>query len=81
MWYQFFSFFGPTKLLSAKPADHMWKHVQLIDLKEDLKAERYVMVGNKRGDPKARPGSQDDVQAKLAGWEFIREIDFARGKR
>jgi hypothetical protein len=81
MWYQFFSFFGPTKLLSAKPADHMWKHVQLIDLKEDLKAERYVMVGNRRGNPRARPGSQDDVQAKLAGWSFLTETEFANGKR
>jgi hypothetical protein len=80
-WYKFFSFYGPTKLLSPKPADHMYKHVQLIDIKDDMLAERYVMVGNKRGTPGVRTGSMDDVQSKLAGWEFIREEDFARGKR
>lgn len=81
MWFQFFSFYGPTKLISPRPADHLYKHVQLIDIKDDMPAEKYVMVGNKRGDPNVRPGSQDDVQAKLAGWEFLREVDFARGKR
>lgn len=80
-WYLFFSFFGPTKLLSPKPAHSPYKHLQLADLREDVPAERYIMVGNKRGDPNVRPQSQDDVQAKLAGWEFIKEDAFARGKR
>jgi hypothetical protein len=80
-WYQFFSFYGPTKLISPKPADHLYKHVQLIDIKDDMLAEKYVMVGNRRGDPDARTGSMDDVQAKMAGWNFISETDFARGKR
>jgi hypothetical protein len=80
-WYKFFSFYGPTRLLSPKPAAHQYKHLQLIDIKEDILAEKYVMVGNKRGDSKARIGSQDDVQSKLAGWIFVREEDFARGKR
>lgn len=80
-WYQYFSFYGPTKLISPRPAAHEYKHLQLMDIREDLQAEKYVMVGNKRGDPKVRPGSQDDVQAKLAQWTFISETDFARGKR
>jgi hypothetical protein len=80
-WYKFFSFYGPTKLLSPKPAHSPYKHLQLIDIKEDILAEKYVIVGNRRGDPKVRPQSQDDIQAKLAGWSFLSESDFARGKR
>lgn len=33
------------------------------------------------GDPKVRKGSQDDVQAGLAHWEFISESEFAKGVR
>lgn len=80
-WYQYFSFYGPTKLISAQVASHQYKHLQLNDIRTDLPAEKYVMVGNRRGDPKVRPHSQDDVQARLAGWNFISETDFARGKR
>jgi hypothetical protein len=80
-WYQFFSFYGPTTLISAKPADHMYKHVQLIAIKNEIKAEKYIMVGNKHGSSWVRPGSQDDIQAKLANWDFISERDFAAGKR
>jgi hypothetical protein len=80
-WYKFFSFYGPTRLLSPKPAAHQYKHLQLIDIKEDILAEKYVMVGNKRGSSWARPQSQDDVQARLANWKFLTETEFANGKR
>jgi hypothetical protein len=80
-WYKFFSMYGPTKLLSPKPAEAQYKHLQLIDIRDDIVAARYVMVGNKRGAPGVRPTSQDNIQAKLAGWEFLSETEFARGKR
>jgi hypothetical protein len=76
------SFFGPTELQGTSIiAHHQYKHLALIRTADVLKASRYVMVGNKMGDKKARPGSQDDVQARLAKWEFISETDFANGRR
>lgn len=82
-WYQYFSFYGPTQLDAhlGMVAHHQYKHLQMIGITKDIAALKYVMVGNKRGDPKARPGSQDDVQARLANWKFISETDFARGVR
>lgn len=69
-WYQYFSFFGPYWPGITKLNRTSNKNKQLSQLKELIRAEKYVMVGNKRGDPLANPGSQDDVQARLAGWEF-----------
>ena len=82
-WFQFFSFYGPTQLdvHLGMVAHHQYKHLQMIGITKDIPAMKYVMVGNARGNPKARPGSQDDVQAKLANWKFISEIDFAKGVR
>jgi len=82
-WFQFFSFYGPTQLDAhlGMVAHHQFKHLQLIGITKDIRADKYVMVGNARGNPKARPGSQDDVQARLADWKFISESDFARGIR
>jgi hypothetical protein len=80
--WKYFSFFQPTELQgSSILAHHEYKHLALIRIKQYIKASRYVMVGNRRGDPKVRPGSQDDVQAGLAKWEFIPEREFAAGKR
>ena len=44
----------------------------------------FIMVGNRRIDALAGlvlASANDDGQARLAGWRFIREIDFASGKR
>lgn len=75
-WYQYFSFYGPQWPGITKLNRTLNKHKMLMQIKELIRAEKYVMVGNKRGDPMAHPGSQDDVQARLAGWEFIPEGKF-----
>jgi hypothetical protein len=81
-WWKYFSWFGPAELTGTSlMAHHQYKHYELMRIAKSMKASRYVMVGNKRGDPKARPGSQDDVQAKLAHWYFLTETEFAQGKR
>lgn len=80
--WKYFSFFQPTELQGTSLlAHHQYKHLALIRLAKVMPAQRYIMVGNKLGDPKARPGSQDDRQAQLAKWEFISETDFANGRR
>jgi len=80
-WWKIFSFYGPAELTGTSLlAHHQFKHFDLIRRAKALKANRYVMVGNRAGDPKVRPGSQDDLQAKLAKWEFISETDFAQGR-
>src|SRR5437773_6445567 len=77
-WWKIFSFYGPAELMGTSLiAHHSFKHFDLIRRAKALKANRYVMIGNQQGDPKVRPGSQDNVQAKLAGWEFIREKDLS----
>lgn len=76
------SFYGPEELLGTSlVAHHQYKHFQLLRVAKIMKANRYVMVGNRQGDPKVRPGSQDNVQAKLAKWEFIDETSFSKGVR
>lgn len=76
------SFYGPQELTGTSLlAHHQYKHYELIRVMKTFPAEAYVLVGNRRGDPEARPGSQDDVQAKLAGWKFISEKEWAAGKR
>lgn len=80
--WKFFSFIQPTELQGGSIlAHHQYKHLALIRTAAIMKANRYVMVGNRMGDPKVRPGSQDDVQAKMAKWDFINETDFAKGVR
>ena len=80
--WKYFSFFQPTELQGTSVlAHHQYKHLALIRIAKIMPAKRYIMVGNKMGDPNVRPGSQDDVQARLAKWEFIKESDFAKGVR
>ena len=52
------------------------KHQYLIEFKKWVPADRYVMIGNK--DPSGGIYS-DDMEAKLAGWEFVAESDFKEG--
>ncbi len=81
-WWKFFSFYGPTELVGVSlVAHHQYKHLDLLRIAKALPASRYVMVGNKQGDPNVAPKSQDDIQARLAKWEFIKERDFANGRR
>lgn len=45
---------------------------------------RYLVVGNKRDDAMkglVLPSSQDDGWARLAGWSFLSETEFAQGRR
>jgi hypothetical protein len=79
-WYLYFSFFGPFGPGITKLNRTLHKHEQLKDLKTVIRADRYIMVGNRRGDPDAHPGSQDDSQARLAGWDFIEEGDWQKIK-
>lgn len=50
----------------------------LRELKKHVPAEDYVMVGNIPG---VSGPSNDITAAYLAGWRFIRELDFANGVR
>lgn len=75
-WYQYFSFYGPawpgiTELNRTPSKD---KHLKGV--KELIRAEKYVMVGNKATDKGVHAGSQDDVYARRAGWEFIDQEKF-----
>jgi hypothetical protein len=69
MWHRLFSFIGPME---------MSKDTFLNQLKTHVRAEDYVMVGNIIG---ISGGSDDQGAANLAGWRFIKESDFAAGKR
>lgn len=63
------SFIGPM---------HMNKAAFLEQIKVYWPHDRYVMVGN---DP-AKFGASNDIEAaRLAGWEFLTEKQFARGLR
>lgn len=56
----------------------------MIELQKYVPAEEYVMVGNVRGEKNSLGfvcGSDDDKFAKMAGWRFIKESDFAAGAR
>jgi len=46
----------------------------LIELRTNVSAESYVMVGN---DPLIFGGSDDATAAREAGFRFIREFEFA----
>lgn len=68
-WSDLFSFLGPLGLTKAD---------FLRQIEEYVPASEYVMVGNEG----TVPGhSQDSEAARLAGWRFIREDDFAAGVR
>ena len=56
----------------------MSKHAFLNQLKAYVPAADYVMVGNILG---VSGASDDQGAALLAGWRFIKESEFAAGKR
>lgn len=68
-WHSLFSFIGPME---------MSKHAFLSQIKTYVPADDYVMVGNILG---VSGPSDDQGAAKLAGWRFIKETDFASGER
>lgn len=70
-WHFLFSFLGQM---------NMQKHEFLISLRQFIRAEDFVMVGNDHS-RKAHVSPNDALYAKLAGWRFICEDDFARGSR
>lgn len=63
------------------------KNVYMFELKQRVKAEEYIMVGNigplcsKTYNLPQTGGSDDMSQAQAAGWRFIKESDFAAGAR
>jgi hypothetical protein len=69
IWHRIFSFIGPME---------MSKDTFLNQLKTYIRAEDYIMVGNIIG---VSGGSDDQGAANLAGWRFIKESEFAAGKR
>jgi hypothetical protein len=69
LWHRIFSFIGPME---------MSKDVFLRQLKNYIRADDYIMVGNILG---VSGGSDDQGAAGLAGWRFIKESDFAAGAR
>lgn len=80
-WYKIFS------ICNIMPTTMVSKALFLKTFKGMLQRTRpemysaFIMVGNRRGDPRVLPGSVDDVEARLANWLFISETDFSRGKR
>jgi hypothetical protein len=69
-WHRIVSFVGPLQLSKAD---------FLGQLRLYVRAGEYVMVGN---DPATGWGrSADREAAEQAGWQFIREADFAAGAR
>jgi hypothetical protein len=68
-WHSLFSFIGPME---------MSKHAFLNQIKTHIQADDYVMVGNILN---VSGGSDDLGAARLAGWRFIKESDFAAGER
>ena len=60
------------------------KAIFLGSLKRYVPADRYILVGNIWGEKNSLgfvAGSYDSLAALEAGWEFIREDDFANGQR
>jgi hypothetical protein len=68
-WHSLFSFIGPME---------MSKNTFLMQIRTYIPADDYVMVGNILG---VSGGSDDLGAAQLAGWRFIKESEFAAGKR
>ena len=74
-WHHLISFLGQS---------YLPKEVFLHGLKENIPADDYVMVGNVQGE-KNKLGyvcnSKCSEAARLSGWRFIKEDDFADGVR
>ena len=68
-WPRLVSFLGP---IACTKVD------QLAQLKQYVPADDYVMVGN---DPTIFGNSPDREAADEAGWRFLREAEFAAGRR
>lgn len=69
---------GWQHLSSFLGQGHVPKELFLANLKENIPAEDYVMVGNIMG---VSGASDDQGSAARAGWRFIKETDFAAGTR
>jgi hypothetical protein len=64
---------GWHRLISLVGTFGSRKHEFLANIKKNVPADRYIMVGNV--DPSNTPYS-DKEEALLAGWEFIEEKNF-----
>lgn len=71
-WRGLLSFIGPMM---------MTKHDFMIQIRSYFSANDYILVGNDPADFPGQQVSQDKQEAALAGWRFIREIDFQNGAR
>ncbi len=68
-WHYLFSFIGPMA---------MTKEAFLLQLRQYVPADEYVMVGNIQG---VSGESDDHGAASRAGWRFISETAFSLGAR
>lgn len=68
-WPRLVSFLGP---IGCTKVEH------LVQLKQYVPADDYVLVGN---DPTIFGNSSDREAAGQAGWRFLREAEFAAGMR
>lgn len=71
-WRGVLSFIGPMT---------MTKVAFMSQIRNHVRADEYILVGN---DPADFPGiqvSQDSIDARAAGFRFIKEKDFAGGAR
>lgn len=75
-WHRYISFFGPYKMKGDPMSP--FKADMLKEIKANIPADRYVLVGNIM-----QPNGQiaDLAVADAAGFEFIKEYDFANGLR
>ena len=74
-WHHLISFLGQGFLP---------KETFLHGLKLNIPADEHIMVGNVFGEKNGLGfvcGSHDSEAARIAGWRFIKEDDFANGKR
>jgi hypothetical protein len=68
-WHYLFSFIGPMA---------MTKEAFLVQVRQHVPADDYVMVGNIQG---VSGESDDHGAASRAGWRFISETAFSLGAR
>jgi len=68
-WHEIASFIGQG---------YCTKEAFLYNLKLNIRADDYVMVGNRQG---VTGASNDEGAALKAGWRFILERDFVAGQR
>jgi hypothetical protein len=68
-WHYLFSFIGPMA---------MTKEAFLLQVRQYVPADEYVMVGNIQG---VSGESDDNGAASRAGWRFISETAFSLGAR